>query len=660
MKSKQILTWIFSIFSLLLLAACTPSREQIAATMAVQTIEARVTGTAEIEQAVSRALTQAAPTLTPTPSATLTPTATNTPIPPTPTPIATLPVALANYLENARVLRVSTADREFVGDDINWEPYLRKEIREGRGILINFKIAKGSHLLISCSQGEWNTDSHRNFAVGFDPTHSFLVQETGQSVSFDHQGNLYTAPDKWYSLLMAIGSKGELFAIIWEKSNPDNIKKYDWEFNVGTPRTWHYSINIRNGSISLDDVTNIQFDGIRDPSLDVPVECTDPIGCVVIAPDEPLHIGYMLTTSGPTAFLGEDSKGAVEIAIDDRGGKLLGHDILLTGEDSGCSAEGGLAAAKSTVTDPTILGVIGTNCGTAAVAALPTISDAGFVMLSPSNTGPDLTLDERYWMPGYYRIVHSDLSQGIFSAEFAFNELDARTTATIHDGSPYSQQLQQMFVSRFQELGGTITYQGAINVGDTDMRSILTSVASDSPDILYFPVFEPEGPYIVAQSSEIFGLKNTILLSADSLMADSFPENSGPNVVGMYLSGPYVSGPNYDDLLDKWDAKFGSLPPSIFHAFAYDSTNILLESIETVATVESNGSLVIGRQALRDEISSIKNYDGITGTLDCRDKNFPGFGISKGDCASGESLGIFEITRAELNGSWPPQVFFSP
>jgi outer membrane lipopolysaccharide assembly protein LptE/RlpB len=71
MKSKQILTWIFSIFSLLLLAACTPSREQIAATMAVQTIEARVTGTAEIEQAVSRALTQAAPTLTPTPSATL-------------------------------------------------------------------------------------------------------------------------------------------------------------------------------------------------------------------------------------------------------------------------------------------------------------------------------------------------------------------------------------------------------------------------------------------------------------------------------------------------------------------------------------------------------------------------------------------------------------
>ncbi len=61
-------------------------------------------------------------------------------------------------------------------------------------------------------------------------------------------------------------------------------------------------------------------------------ECTDPIGCVDVAPDEPVHIAYMLTISGGTAFLGEDSRGAIEIAIDDKG-QILGHDILLTGED---------------------------------------------------------------------------------------------------------------------------------------------------------------------------------------------------------------------------------------------------------------------------------------------------------------------------------------
>jgi len=390
-------------------------------------------------------------------------------------------------------------------------------------------------------------------------------------------------------------------------------------------------------------------------------ECTDAIGCVDIAPDEPIHIAYMLTISGATAFLGEDSKGAIEIAIDDRGGKLLDHDILLTGEDSLCSAEGGQTAATKIAADPTILGVIGTNCSSAMTAAMDTVSTAGLVILSPSNTAPALTIEGQTYKPGYFRICHTDLFQGAVAAEFAYNELGARTAATIHDGSPYADQLQEVMAKRFVELGGEITFQGAVNVGDTDMRTILTSVAADSPDVLYFPIFEPEGPFIVAQSSEIAGLEDTILIGADGLLADSFPENSGPNAVGMYLSGPYVSGTPYDDFLAKWDAKFGGVPPSGFHAFAYDGTNVLLDAIEKVAIVDADGTIHVGRQALRDAIKATTDYTGLTGKLDCSDRDFGEIGISKGDCATGEALGIFKISEKEVNeGQWPPEVVYTP
>jgi len=392
-------------------------------------------------------------------------------------------------------------------------------------------------------------------------------------------------------------------------------------------------------------------------------ECTDAIGCVDVAPGDPIHIAYMLTISGATAYLGEDSKGAVEIAVDDRGGKLLDHDISLTGEDSGCSAEGGQTAATKIAADPTVIGVIGTNCSSAATAAMPTISNAGLVMLSPSNTAPALTLEGETWQPGYYRICHTDLFQGSVAAEYAYNELGARTAATIHDGSPYADQLQQVFAGRFKELGGTVTFQGAVNVGDTDMRAVLTSVAADSPDVLYFPIFEPEGDFIVAQSSEIAGLENTTLMGADGLLSDSFPENAGPNVVGMYLSGPYVSGAAYDEFLAKWKTKFGGVPPSGFHAFAYDGTNILLDSIEKVAVVDSDGTVHVGRQALRDAITGTTAYTGLTGKLNCSDNDYSAFGItnkSHGDCATGGALGIFHITQAELDGNWPPPVVFTP
>lgn len=376
-----------------------------------------------------------------------------------------------------------------------------------------------------------------------------------------------------------------------------------------------------------------------------PFECTDAIGCVDIAPGEPVHIAYMLTVSGATASLGEDSKGAIEIAIEDRGTELLGHPISLTGEDSGCNAEGGQTAATKLAADTTILGIIGSNCSSEAVAGLPTISQAGMLMISPSNTSPRLTDPADAWLPGYYRTAHNDKFQGRIAAEYAFNTLGAKTAATIHDGSPYADALQQVFADTFKELGGTVTFQGAINVGDTDMRTILTTVAADSPAVLYFPIFEPEGPFIVAQSSEIAGLENTTLMGADGLFADTFPENSGPNVVGMYLSGPYVTGDTYDAFIAKWETKFGGPPPSGFHAFAYDATNILFDAIAAVAVQDEDGTLHIGRQALRDYITNLKDFNGLTGKLSCTEN---------GDCATGEALGVFEITQAEVDGAWPP------
>lgn len=365
-------------------------------------------------------------------------------------------------------------------------------------------------------------------------------------------------------------------------------------------------------------------------------ECTDAIGCLDVAPDEPVHLAYMLTISGATAFLGEDSKGAIEIAIDDRDGKILGHDIVLTGEDSGCSAEGGQTAATKVASDPTIVGVIGTNCSSAATAAIDTISSAGLVMISSSNTAPALTIEGQTWKPGYYRVCHTDLFQGAVAAEFAYNELGARTTATIHDGSPYADQLQAVYAKRFIELGGEVTFAGAVNIGDTDMRTVLTTVAADAPDVLYFPIFEPEGDFIVAQSSEIAGLENTTLMGADGLLADSFPENAGPNSVGMYLSGPYVVGEAYEAFLAKWDAKFGGVPPSGFHAFAYDGTNIILDAIEKVAVQDADGTLHIPRQGLRDAMTATSGFAGLTGNLSCS---------QYGDCATGEAL---EIGRAHV------------
>src|SRR4030065_2793457 len=99
--------------------------------------------------------------------------------------------------------------------------------------------------------------------------------------------------------------------------------------------------------------------------------CADPIGCVTIAPDEPVHIAYAMVISGADATLGIDSRNGAEIAVSDKGGKVLNHDIKFDGEDDLCSAEGGQAAGTKLAADSYIVAVLGTSCSSAIRVAMP-------------------------------------------------------------------------------------------------------------------------------------------------------------------------------------------------------------------------------------------------------------------------------------------------
>jgi branched-chain amino acid transport system substrate-binding protein len=424
---------------------------------------------------------------------------------------------------------------------------------------------------------------------------------------------------------------------------------------VGAGRFWTGMIDYVSGE-SLDTVLqaiDATWPAERIRST-IPSVCADPLGCIVIAAGEPIHIAWALTVSGPTATLGQDSLGAIEIAIDDNGGELLGHPIELTGEDTLCTREGGQVAGTRIAADPTIVGIIGTSCSSEARAAMPRLFAAGMVMISPSNTNPDLTNPDHpdHWL-GYLRTAQNDLFQGRVAAEFAYGELGLRRAATIHDGSPYARSLQEVFAVVFRELGGIVTAQEAVNVGDTDMTPVLTSIAAGTPQIIYFPVFEPEGNRIAQQARQVAGLGSTVLMGADGLFADTFPEATGDAAAGMYLSAPAVdpADARYAAFLDKWQAKFGGPPPSGYHAHAYDATNILFNAIEKVADVASDGTAQIGRQALRDAMYATSAFPGLTGTLSC-DAN--------GDCATGEALAVFIITAQEVAGRWPPQLLWRP
>lgn len=384
------------------------------------------------------------------------------------------------------------------------------------------------------------------------------------------------------------------------------------------------------------------------PSDDMAYECTDEIGCVDVAPDDPIHIAYALVISGANETLGVDSRNGIEIAVDDKG-QILGHDVLLTGEDEECSAEGGQAAAAKLAADPTIVAVIGTSCSSAARVGVPLLSQAGFVIVSPSNTALDLTIPgNENQHPGYARTAHSDSVQGKVAAEFVYNELGLRKAATIHDGSLYAEQLQGVFAEEFQKLGGEITGQEATDPEQTDYISVLTSIAAGEPEIIYYPIFIKGGSLITRQAPEVAGLEDVVLMGADGMFSPDVVEGAGDAVEGLLVSSPdfTVFGDAYEaDFVPAYADKYGvDRPTSIFHAHAYDAFMIIAEAIESAAVQDADGTLHIPRQALRDAVYATKDHQGLTGNLTC---------TPTGDCAD-PHIAVYEYHA----GEYPPELIW--
>ncbi|MDQ7027532.1 MAG: branched-chain amino acid ABC transporter substrate-binding protein [Anaerolineae bacterium] len=374
---------------------------------------------------------------------------------------------------------------------------------------------------------------------------------------------------------------------------------------------------------------------------DAPFVCDDTLGCVTIAPDEAIQLGSLQVLSGNPAPLGMTQDQTIQLAISER--TIFGHSIEVMSVDTLCSSEGGGNAALRLVANPQLVGVLGTTCSGAAVGALPTISDAGLVMISGLNTAPSLTstLGEEGsdHKPGYFRVIPTGVAFASIAADYIFNELGITKAASINDGDAFSAGIAQVFRTQFTNLGGEIVGDLAISKGDENMGPLLEALVLSEAESVFIPIFQPEADFIINQGAEIEELEDVQFIAMESLFVQSFIDAVGSNGNGMYfLTATVADTPEIVELRENYEAMFGDAPQHSAYVYAYDAANMLLDAIEAVAIQNDDGTLHIGRQALRDAVAGTTNYEGITGMLNCDEF---------GDC-SGATLLVVQMEDATL------------
>jgi branched-chain amino acid transport system substrate-binding protein len=339
------------------------------------------------------------------------------------------------------------------------------------------------------------------------------------------------------------------------------------------------------------------------------------------------------------APLGQEQIRGIKLAIEKHESHLLNHPITLQIEDTGCTAEGGANAALKLIADPQTVAILGTTCSGAAATAAHAMSDAGLTMISGNNSAPFLTAIENQqapdWHMGYFRTSFNEETSGKTAALYAFHKLGIRKVATINDGDIYTRGLTDGFEKVFVSLGGQIVLSTGIHKGDKEMRPILMAVLNAKAELLFFPLFQPEGNYLIVEAKKTAGFENIVLMSDGALIESSFIEDVQSAGQGMYFVGPAVpKGPAVDALAEAYLAMFKIQPSTGYYLYAYDATNLLLTTLAKVSTQEPDGTLHISRSALRNAMYATKQWQGVTGALTCD---------QFGDCAEP----VFNVLRLD-------------
>ena len=354
----------------------------------------------------------------------------------------------------------------------------------------------------------------------------------------------------------------------------------------------------------------------------------DALGEVRVTADEAVQI-RSISALGGSADTESPRHLAVQMAVNDYG-PLHGTFSVEVGEglDGDCSEAGGRRAARAVLRDARVIGVIGTSCSVGAIAAAPLLTEAGLVMISPSNTAPALTSDlagnaGEHQRDGYYRTAYNDLRVGDAVADFLFVELGFRRAAAIHDGDPYTEGLAAAFAAAFTELGGTVTASQRIHRQATSHAATWNSIAEGEPEAVVVTLFPDEAAEVLAdRRADEFGEGVSLVVTSDFFAS---PYMGDPRSAGLYLAGRDLRHPDdinestglgVADVLERITAAVGDVSAGSFWPQAYDATTLLLDAIESTSHLDGD-VLVIDRAALRSHLSAVEGYGGLTGTLSC-------------------------------------------
>jgi branched-chain amino acid transport system substrate-binding protein len=309
--------------------------------------------------------------------------------------------------------------------------------------------------------------------------------------------------------------------------------------------------------------------------------------------------------------------------LEQMGGELEVGDrtykIEVIHEDNESKAESAVKAAQQLITEDEVLALIGAYSSKQAVPMGEVADREGVPDISPWSTNPRTTKDR----PWVFRACFIDDFQGRVAAQFAMDEFGAEKAAVLYDvASDYPKGLAEFFQEGCEQQGLEIVAFESFTTKDRDFSSQLTKIVNSDAEVLFTPQYYDEVPLIVKQAHDLGWDKP--IMGSDSWSSPELMDLCGDDCVGCYFTSHFAMAGakgKTKEFVDAYQENYGYAPGDVA-GLAWDAANILFEALRNTGGL--TGNLEEDRQAIRDQMSNIKRWDGVTGSMDFADAEVEG------------------------------------
>ncbi len=349
------------------------------------------------------------------------------------------------------------------------------------------------------------------------------------------------------------------------------------------------------------------------------------VSCGPKAP-ESIKIGINAPITGDIPKVGEGSKFAAQMWLEDVnaaggievGGKKFKVELVI--EDNESKAESAVKVATKMITEDEVLVIVGPQSSKQAIPAGGVANNYKTPMISPWSTNPATTKDR----PFVFRGCFLDPFQGPVLANFIKEEFGYTKAAVLYDvASDYPKGLAEFFKDAWEKINGagSVVAFESFTTKDVDFSSQLTKIRNSGAQVLFTPQYYNEVALIVKQAHELGWDKP--IVGSDSWGSAELIEHCGDDCDGLFFSTHYAAAGAKGatkEFIDRYNKKHGYVPDDV-GALTWDSLRIVQKAIESVEKI--TGKIEADRQAVRDALAKIKEFDGITGQMTFTEEGDP-------------------------------------